>query len=310
MEQKKGTSDDNRGTEMVFTMDSPLFDGATAARGQQAETAGGDMIGLPSGTVDRQADVFLRIEALLEQIAKNTGEKEDKLADDEKHLENAKALFDGFDKLLGMIPLIGWYIKKRYNHSAVKHYLEGIDLSMQDADTAVNMITLVQALLLTIVPAVMVSVVSTNGTWSNLQSNIEDCGYDNTDSMWLTNVWFPLWSSAVGALIGSIAGILIAVMYFILRPTGTKHFEIWYKTRGIIAIICMGFCIVINIVCTALILIYLLIWLLPSGVVLCDQVAAVVYHGNFALSPFMRQAITLAFTFGGIAMLGVIFIIL
>ena len=66
--------------------------------------------------------------------------------------------------LRNYIPFIGEYLKKRYENSSLMHFVEGIDLSSDDVDTIVNMFTLVQALLLTISPSLMLSLQGTKET--------------------------------------------------------------------------------------------------------------------------------------------------
>ncbi len=102
---------------------------------------------------------------------------------------------------------------------------EPAGLTSDDADNIVNNLTLVEALLLTIIPSLATSLDSSYWNW--LTSAISECVIDNTAAVWRTEVYEPFFKCVVAAFMTSICGIGLAMMYYILRPKGTKFVAWW-----------------------------------------------------------------------------------
>jgi hypothetical protein len=94
----------------------------------------------------------------------------------------------------------------------LKRYLTGLDLDLEVVDNCVNTLTLVNALVLTIPFGVMVDL--GGEFWSNLYTIMETYGCTEWYSYYYTHVRNNLLST----LYFSIAAIIIAVFYYILRP--------------------------------------------------------------------------------------------
>lgn len=94
----------------------------------------------------------------------------------------------------------------------LKRYLTGLDLDLQVVDTCVNTLTLVNALVLTIPFSVMVDL--GGGFWSDLYDVMDhyDCLH------WYNYYYTHVRNNLLSTLYFSIAAIMIAVFYYILRP--------------------------------------------------------------------------------------------
>jgi hypothetical protein len=126
---------------------------------------------------------------------------------------------------LESLPTKDWetYFKKRWHLSNIKRYYSGDGLEMEDADTVMNTLSMVNALLLTI-PFSIINGLG-NEFWDWLELSIADCE-DSQYHSTAENLVLPLYL----AVFCTILSLIIAVMYYFLRPR--KHFLIWWKFRG------------------------------------------------------------------------------
>ena len=119
------------------------------------------------------------------------------------------------------IPCVGKIIAEKYSKSKLVGFVEGRGVSCEDVDTLVNSITLVNALILTIPPSIITSMGYNSGTWDALEDAIADkCNVEGSELLWYNSVYCPMWKCLVSSLICCVFGLVIAIAYYILRPTG------------------------------------------------------------------------------------------
>jgi|MDTB01.1.fsa_nt_gb hypothetical protein len=120
-----------------------------------------------------------------------------------------------FSGYMGRAPWTGvfrWGCQYLTENNYLKRYLTGMDLDLEVVDNCVNTLTLVNALVLTIPFSVMVDL--GGEFWANLYIVMEEYGCTNWYNYYYTHVRNNLLST----LYFSIAAIIIAVFYYILRP--------------------------------------------------------------------------------------------
>lgn len=115
------------------------------------------------------------------------------------------------------------YLKSRWHHSNVRGYYSGEGLDVEEADSVMNAMALVNALILTIPYGIVSSLNSEYWDW--MQVAIQDCEKMEWGYM-QTNLITPLYV----AVSASILSLIITVMYYFLRSK--KHFALWWKHRG------------------------------------------------------------------------------
>lgn len=112
----------------------------------------------------------------------------------------------------GWTGIFRWGCQYLTENMYLKRYLTGMDLDLEVVDNCVNTLTLVNALVLTIPFSVMVDL--GGEFWSNLYTIMETYGCTEWYDYYYTHVRNNLLST----LYFSIAAIIIAVFYYILRP--------------------------------------------------------------------------------------------
>jgi uncharacterized membrane protein len=159
---------------------------------------------------------------------------------------------------------------------------------------------LVQALMLTIPPGIMTSMNAAGGFWDELQKLIAGCNIDDSGSVWIHNIWFPMWNMVLGGLICNVLGIVMGVVYYVMRPKDKAHFLHWWRSRGLYGAIMCFSALVAGAATTMLLLILYMVWLVPTDYLLCDMVqAAMGPYSLIATSPFMKQAVALVVCLAG-----------
>jgi len=121
------------------------------------------------------------------------------------------------------------YIQMRYENSNLKGFVDGT-IGPADADAAINTLTLVDALLLTL-PVTMITALGSS-YWDWLDGL--DCADDfvpgthtyMNDFLYKEMV-FEIWAQ----ILASVTGIILAVFYYLLRPSCSKNFGVWWQ-RG------------------------------------------------------------------------------
>ena len=135
----------------------------------------------------------------------------------------------------------------------------------------IGMFTLVQALLLTISPSLMLNL--SGGTWDSLQQNIAQCNVPNTDSLWYNQIFIPLWNFIIASITTECLGLVLAVQYFLFRPKGKEAFIKWWN-MGFYGMILLTSCILTTVFCTLISLVYFVCYLIIPESELCATVQA------------------------------------
>ena len=119
------------------------------------------------------------------------------------------------------------YLINRWNKSNVFKIYTGAGIKVEDIDTAVNTLTLVDALLLTIPFASFGLLNSSYWDWLyNLPCNNANGSYLGDYYMfYYDNVIQQLWITTIS----SVTGISIAVFYYLLRPSDNTEFLLWWS---------------------------------------------------------------------------------
>jgi hypothetical protein len=187
------------------------------------------------------------------------------------------------------------YLIRRYEDSSLRHFVEGECLCSDDIDTIVNMLTLVQALLLTITPSFMLAL--QDDFWENLQQSIDQCNIPNSSNIWYNQVFVPLWGFIVASITAECLGLVLAVQYFVLRPKGVHHFTKWWK-RGFYGVILLLSSIVATVFCTFICLVYFLNYLIVPDSELCAAIEQKSKTGRAtALSPLETNSLITVIVF-------------
>ena len=110
----------------------------------------------------------------------------------------------------------------RLKNSNILHYLYGDQLTVEETNDAVNALSLVNALVLTIPFGVIMGLNSDYWDW--LQSLDTSCMNYSPEQTY-DNVLNLLYACAYS----SMMALIIALLYYIFRPTG-KYFRFWWRT--------------------------------------------------------------------------------
>jgi hypothetical protein len=134
-----------------------------------------------------------------------------------------------------------WDLKGRFAHSNLKKMLQGQDVVPADADTAVNTFTLVVALLLAIPFGVSSSV--NMDYWNQLKEALQAC--DNLTIDEANEFWLHIYDSTADLIYGSaycaMISIILAVLYYLFRPTDDKLFGKWWnRGKYVVGLIFLG----------------------------------------------------------------------
>lgn len=135
------------------------------------------------------------------------------------------------------------HFKARYFYSPLRKFFSGEGLSPTDADGAVNTFTLVNALLLTIKFSLIALVGPTYWDW--YESTFENCpgsaDYSSDPNMIPQNLFNNVYNTLLGGIYCLVITIIVAAMYYILRPTESKVFKLWWpRARWIVMLIFIG----------------------------------------------------------------------
>ena len=98
---------------------------------------------------------------------------------------------------------------------------------VEEADTVINAMALINALVLTI-PFTIASSLN-HEYWNTLKLNVQICSDIEYTGMKHAIIG-PLYTS----MCSTTFGLVITLIYYFNRPKGPKHFAMWWKHRGII----------------------------------------------------------------------------
>jgi hypothetical protein len=116
---------------------------------------------------------------------------------------------------------INTYVTYRINNSNLKKYYLGRGLSIEEADEVVNSFALINALVLTIPFSILASY--SDSFWDWLNENNDQCdgnSYQKVADLLLNTLYATAYSS--------MTSLIIAILYYILRPKNKEYFKIWY----------------------------------------------------------------------------------
>lgn len=140
-------------------------------------------------------------------------------------------------------------VRTRYENSALPMYIEGRNVTVEHIDTAVNTLTVVDTLVLTI-PFGLVGIY-TSSYWDWLEAmpcNIEGALMPLTNEAPFTYYHRQVITQMWIIFTSSVTGIVLSMFYYLLRPpNGAGSFEGWWH-RGKYAFFLMFLCAVIPVV--------------------------------------------------------------
>lgn len=155
------------------------------------------------------------------------------------------------------------------------------------------MIALVQALLLTVSPSLMLNL-SNSDYWPSVAELIEQCGVPNTENIWYAQIFVPIWNLLTASIVSECAGLIYSIFYFFFRPKGKESFSKWWK-RGYYGVTILAFTAISSVVCTMLLMVYFLCYLMIPEEEMCKSMEAVNKTGSvIALSAFLTNALYIA----------------
>lgn len=199
-------------------------------------------------------------------------------------------------RLVIRIPVFGEPLAHKYLSSKLVAYLEGEGVTSDDVDTLVNSVTLVNALLLTIPPGIIISL--NQELWDGLQQNIASCEIDGSQLFWYEYVYIPIYYCMFASFSSCLCGMVIAIAYYILRPSSSvdqdedvfSEFRKWWS-HGKISVLFLIMSVMCSAVSLILTLLYYMIWIVNNQGHLCDLVQSKVDHGPLAMLPMQKGAI-------------------
>jgi hypothetical protein len=118
------------------------------------------------------------------------------------------------------------YLRYRFLHSGLWKLTTGEGLSYEDADTTVNTLTLVAALLLTI-PFSLVGTLTVE-FWQGLQEELAACPAPQHPG-YASKMYHESRDTLSCMTYTCIGAIIVAVMYYILRPKNDADFGKWWS---------------------------------------------------------------------------------
>lgn len=136
------------------------------------------------------------------------------------------------------------YWQSRWQKSNIRKFYLGTGLTSKEVDDVVNALSVVNALILTIPFSTITSL--NNSYWDWLRQNIISC-----DSSELFHEEYQkLLISLYGSAYSSMVCVLIAVMYYILRPDNRYFDEWWARAKWAVVIIALGTALSIGFILT------------------------------------------------------------
>ncbi|KAJ1388257.1 hypothetical protein B484DRAFT_459802, partial [Ochromonadaceae sp. CCMP2298] len=125
------------------------------------------------------------------------------------------------------------YVQFRCKYSNVVKYYKGTNLSVEEADTVVNTLALVAALILTIPFGAALSF--DIGYWDNLTVVMQQCEGVEENTLKFIDVYNLIAHGLYAVAYSSMLTLGVCIFYYILRPSG-KYFAAWWH-HGKIAVL-------------------------------------------------------------------------
>lgn len=134
-------------------------------------------------------------------------------SNDDEEDQRFGTTLDGFRRRYpGFSAYPRWFCQYLTESKYLKRYLTGLDLDVEVVDNCVNTLTLVNALVLTIPFGVLVDL--GHGFWTELEEIMIDGGCEE----WMNYYYFHTRNNILMVLYASIAAVIIATFYYVLRP--------------------------------------------------------------------------------------------
>jgi len=126
------------------------------------------------------------------------------------------------------------HFRGRFQKSTLSRFISGDDLKPEDAEVAANVFTLINALLIAIPFAVLASF--GRSFWDDRINTLLSCGYLSKEQVDAdTDIFIIiLHNNLVGAVYSSICCIVMAALFYILRPKDPIEFSSWWKGGRIV----------------------------------------------------------------------------
>mmetsp|Transcript_21633 Transcript_21633/g.36230 ORF Transcript_21633/g.36230 Transcript_21633/m.36230 type:complete len:225 (-) Transcript_21633:386-1060(-) len=134
----------------------------------------------------------------------------------------------------------GGYLKFRCQNSNTMKYYSGEGLTSDEADTVINTMALVAALVLTIPFGAALSF--NIEYWDEVQSLLPTC---NTGKTFL-DIYDLIAHSLYAVAYSSMAALAVCIFYYMLRPSG-PYFQVWWR-HGKYAVLLAFLCVLVAIV--------------------------------------------------------------
>eukprot|EP01040_Poterioochromonas_malhamensis_P012549 gene12549-13737_t len=126
------------------------------------------------------------------------------------------------------------YWRYRYNRSNIKKMMKGRNLTVEEADEAVNVFSLVNALILTVPFGLMLDL--NNELWEKLFAvDWGDCFSDSIDYRYRA-----IMDCMFACAYASMISLIIAIFYYLFRPKGKYFHEWWFRGRWCLLMIFIG----------------------------------------------------------------------
>ena len=128
------------------------------------------------------------------------------------------------------------YWRYRYNRSNVKKMIKGRNLSVEESDEAVNVLSLINALILT-VPFGMICNLN-NELWETVKT--VDWGDCPANSHPIRERYQTVMDCMYSCAYASMISLITAMLYYFFRPKGKYFHEWWFRGRWCLLMIFVG----------------------------------------------------------------------
>ena len=104
-----------------------------------------------------------------------------------------------------------------------------------------------------------------------------------------------MFSWICGSLMGTNAGILIALTYYVLRPKDQDRFILWFRGGGLYGVLLILACLIFSLLCTSLMLTYYGVWFMLPLTKLCGIIRGISNGYSYFLNSYQVAAITVVY---------------
>lgn len=153
------------------------------------------------------------------------------------------------------------HLSKRFERSSISRFATGNDLMPEDAEAAVNVFILVNALFISIPFGVLSSLGS--DFWNNMKKTMESCEVFTKEQIndTMNRNFLSLFNLIFGGAYSSLICITMAAFFYIMRPKDKFHFHQWWKRARYVV-----FLLFLGTIVTGAAVMTLLFWLMAPDV--------------------------------------------